>query len=70
MNKAIFNYNIRRAIENYIKTNGSQDTRLVIATFSKTFNTTKQRVSGNISCMKCLEKSINIISNKPHSVMY
>lgn len=35
MNKAILNYNIRRAMENFIKTNGSQDTRLVIAIFPK-----------------------------------
>ena len=60
----------RRAIEGYIQANGQQDTRDVIALFAKRFNTTKQRISGNISCMKCREQSINIISNKPHSIMY
>lgn len=64
------NYQIRRAIENYIKTNGCQDTRDVIERFAKHFNTTKQRISGNISCMKCREQCINIIPNKPHSIMY
>lgn len=64
------NYKIRRAIEYYVKTNGCKDTREVIALFAKRFNTTKQRISGNISCMKCLERSINIIPNKPHSIMY
>ncbi len=64
------NYQIRRAIENYLKDNGRQDTREVIALFAKRFNTTKQRISGNISCMKCREQSINIIPNKLHSIMY
>ncbi|MBO5303643.1 MAG: hypothetical protein J6A92_06290 [Lachnospiraceae bacterium] len=64
------NYQIRRAIENYINVNGHQYTRDVIAIFAKRFNTTKQRISGNISCMKCCEHSINIIPNKPHSIMY
>ena len=64
------NYQIRRAIENYIKVNGRQDTRDIIALFAKRFNKTKQCISGNISCMKCCEQSINIIPNKPHSIMY
>ena len=51
------NYRIRRAIERYIQVHGQQDTRDVIALFAKRFNTTKQRISGNISCMKCREQS-------------
>jgi len=64
------NYQIRRAIENYVKMNGRQDTRDVITIFAERFHTTKQRISGNISYMKCHEQSINIIPNKPHSIMY
>jgi hypothetical protein len=64
------NKQIRRAIKTYIKHYGMQDTRIIIDKFSKTFNTTKQRISGNISCMKCIDRSINIIKNKPHSKMY
>ena len=64
------NYQIRRAMENYIKKHGRQDTRVMIDMYAKLFNTTKQRISGNISCMKCIEGSINIIPNKPHSIMY
>lgn len=64
------NYQIRREIENYIQKNGRQDTRVVIGIFAKKFNTTKQRISGNISCMKCFERCIKIIPNKPHSIMY
>lgn len=63
------NYQIRRAIERYIEANGQQYTHDVIALFAKRFNTTKQRISGNISCMKCYEQSINIIPNKPHSII-
>ena len=61
---------IRRTIRRYIKIYGKQDTRVVIAKFATAFNTTKQRISGNISCMKCLEGTIDIIPNKPHSIMY
>jgi transcriptional antiterminator len=61
---------IRRIIRKYIKRYGKQDTRCVITTFSTAFQTTKQRISGNISCMKCIDGTINIIPNKPHSIMY
>lgn len=61
---------IRRSIRNYIKRYGSQDTRDVIATFASAFGTTKQRISGNISYMCCVEGSIGIIPNKPNSIMF
>jgi hypothetical protein len=61
---------IRHSIRKYVKLHGKQDTRVVIAKFAIAFNTTKQRISGNISCMKCLEGTIDIIPNKPHSIMY
>lgn len=64
------NYKIRQTIESYLKINGRQDTRTVITLFAQHFNTTKQRISGNISYMKCHEQSIDIISNKPNSIMY
>lgn len=61
---------IRRTIRKYIKRYGRQDTRTVIAKFATAFHTTKQRISGNISCMKCIDGTIDIIPNKPHSIMY
>ncbi|WP_346920769.1 hypothetical protein [Clostridium sp. UBA7339] len=61
---------IRRIIRKYIKRFGKQDTRFIIATFANAFSTTKQRISGNISCMKCIDGTINILPNKPHSIMY
>lgn len=61
---------IRRSIRKYIKRYGKQDTRSVITTFATAFQTTKQRISGNISCMKCIDGTINITPNKPHSIMY
>ena len=64
------NYHIRRTIENYVKTNGPQNTRHVIALFANQFGKSKQCISGNLRCMKCIEQSINIISNKPHSIIY
>lgn len=35
------NYQIRRAIERYVKSNGPQDTRYVIALFANRFRTPK-----------------------------
>ena len=64
------NSTIRRTMRNYVKKYGPQDTRIMINKFSKFFNTTKQRISGNLSCMSCIEGSITIIKNKPHSIMY
>lgn len=64
------NSTIRRTIGNYVKKYGPQDTRIIITKFSKFFNTTKQRISGNLSCMSCIEESITIIKNKPHSIMH
>ncbi len=68
--KINMNYNIRRTIEDYLKLNGSQNTRIVIGIFAQKFNTTKQRISGNISYMKCHEHSIYILSNKPNSIAF
>lgn len=61
---------IRRTMKRYIQHYGKQDTREVIAKFAVAFNTTKQRISGNISCMKCIDGTIEIIPNRPHSIMY
>lgn len=64
------NKQIRRVIKNYIRRYGMQDTRVVIEKFSKLFQTSKQRISGNLSYMKCVDGTINIITNRPHSKMY
>ena len=64
------NSTIRRVMRNYIREYGPQDTRIMINKFSKFFNTTKQRISGNLSCMSCIEGSITIVKNKPHSIMH
>jgi len=64
------NSTIRRVMKKYVKKYGPQDTRVIINKFSKIFHTTKQRISGNISFMSCIQGSITIIKNKPHSIMY
>ena len=58
---------IRRAIRKYIEHYGKQDSRKVIDIFAKDYHTTKQRISGNLSCMICIENSIQIFRNRPHS---
>lgn len=65
------NYRIRRAIERYIQVNGQQDTRDVIALFAKRFNTTKQRISGNLRSLKYDDKTIRITTyiSATYSVM-
>lgn len=64
------NIMIRRTIRKYVKKFGPQDTRTVIDHFSKGFRTTKQRISGNLSCMACIDGTITIAKNRPHSIMY
>lgn len=60
---------IRRTVRRYIKHYGKQDTRVLIEKFASAFHTTKQRISGNISCMKCIYGTINIIPSRPHSII-
>ena len=43
------NRRIRIAILAYIASNGKTDTRKLISIMAKRFNTTRQRISGNIS---------------------
>ncbi len=64
------NQEIRRALRKYIQRNGAQETRFVAAVFAKAFRTTKQRICGNISCLCCIEKTVRIFPNRPHSLMY
>ena len=68
MNKAL-NFNIRSEISSYISLHGRANTRFLIATLSKKYHTTKQRVSGNLSAM-VRYFGYNIASNPPHSVIY
>jgi len=68
MNK-VLNFNIRSDISNYISLYGKANTRFLIATLSQQYNTTKQRVSGNLSAM-VRYFGYNIASNPPHSVIY
>lgn len=64
------NVQIRQTIEDYIKANGRQNTRRVISKFARELGTSKQRISGNISYMKCVDGTIDIIPNKPNSIMF
>ena len=61
---------IRRAIRKYVEKFGKQDSRYIIEIFSKGIRTSKQRISGNISCLVCIDGTVSLIRNKPHSVMY
>lgn len=64
------NKQIRRAMRKYVERYGRQDTRKIIAAFAKAYKTTKQRISGNLSALKCIDGTVSIISNRPHSIMY
>ncbi len=64
------NIRIRQAIAQYISTHGATDSRAIISMFAHQFNTTKQRISGNISFMVCKAGTLSIIRNRPHSILY
>ena len=42
------NNKIRIAIMSYLNANGKQNTRTIISMFAEQFNTSKQRISGNL----------------------
>lgn len=64
------NTEIRAAIQNYLATNGPIESRALILLLATQFNTTKQRISGNISYMVCRDVSISLHRNYPHSVLF
>lgn len=61
----MMNNRIRNEILTYIITNGRQDTRTIISVFAKRFNTSKQRISGNLRAMKYNFNTINIVTYTP-----
>ena len=60
------NNNIRTAINLYLQANGKEDTRTITTIFAKQFNTSKQRIAGNLRAMKYNYGSINIITIVPN----
>lgn len=61
---------IRRAMRKYVKKYGERDTRKAISMFASAYHTTKQRISGNISCLCCLDGTVSIERNRSYSKMY
>ncbi|MCC8136077.1 MAG: hypothetical protein LIO40_05320 [Ruminococcus sp.] len=67
--KKVLNTRIRRTITTLIANQGQIDTRVLINQLSKAYNTSKQRICGNISALKTWQ-GYTIIPNPPHSVIY
>ena len=67
--KVILNNAIRESIVNHVDICGASDTRNIISLYAKQYNTTKQRISGNISALVC-SGSMSILHNRPHSMIY
>lgn len=61
---------IRRAIRKYVEKFGPQDSRELIDKFSREIKTSKERISGNISCLVCIDGTVSIERIRPHSIMY
>lgn len=59
------NNKIRIAIMNYLNAHGKQNTRTIISMFAKQFNTSKQRIAGNIRALKYNFNAINIVTYTP-----
>lgn len=64
------NTQIRLAIYRFLQSSGPTDSRAVISRFAAQFQTTKQRIAGNISHMVCNMGTVAIRQNYPHSVLY
>ena len=63
------NNKIRIAIMSYLNANGKQNTRTIISMFAEQFNTSKQRISGNLRAMKYNFNTINIVTYTPGSYL-
>ena len=61
------NNKIRIAIMNYLNAHGKQNTRTSISMFAKQFNTSKQRISGNLRAMNYNFNTISIVTYAPGS---
>lgn len=65
--KKILNFNVRREIVFYLKSHQNcADSRQAISHVASALQTTKQRVSGNISALTIAYKITGIIVHKPH----
>ena len=62
------NLNIRTDTVNMLM-QGGKDTRKIVEILAKKYNTTKQRICGNLSYLKRCG-AIRIVSNRPHSMAY
>lgn len=59
------NKQIRRAMKNFVKRYGKQDTRKMTNLFSTAYKTTKQRIAGNLKTMHYDEKTVQITTHIP-----
>lgn len=69
MNIKIFNRNIRSFLKKYITIHGKTNTRVLIDLAAKHFNTSKQRIAGNISAL-VRYFGYTIVPNPPTSFIY
>ena len=65
------NQRIREEIaKDNAKRSHPQNTREVIDRFARQYKVPRQRIAGNLRHMAHAERSITIVANKPHSIMY
>ena len=67
MEDRIMNNKIRIAIMNYLNAHGKKNTRTIISMFAKQFNTSKQRISGNLRAKNYNFNTISIVTYAPGS---
>lgn len=70
MNARNPNFRIRRTIRHLVRANGPMDTRRVIGLLARSYQTTRQCISGNISYMVCRAGILSIHRAYPNSVIY
>ena len=70
MNKKQINSRIRADIVAFVLANGNTDTRVLIKILAQRFNTTKQRISGNISFIVAKQGLLSITTIAPNKESY
>lgn len=60
---------IRDSILDYIDANGVTDTRTMVETMARWFETSKQRIAGNISYLVCKTGKLSILRMKGYNIL-
>lgn len=60
---------IRDSILDYVNANGATDTKTMVETMARWFETSKHRIAGNISYLVCKTEKLSILRVKGYKIL-